>query len=137
MLTYLFHFHHILLSHESLLPPNPSLVSSGIITSPVPFGLIVISPSVFEMINTLPSKLSYLHSTGQLFYFDLSIATNPFDAVAELDTLATDPAVCAIRSVKYLPPITSTDCQSYHRQIVSLLYLLVFLQQWLNQVHRN
>ena len=62
-------------------PPNPSLVSSGIIISPEPLGLIITSPSVFVEENVLPSKVKLSTFHWSTFLSESNIATNPFAAV--------------------------------------------------------
>ena len=87
-------------------PPNPSLVSSGTITSPEPPGLKIRSPSVLVDENVFPSKvkLSTFHSSTFLFWS--RTATNPFAAVVGFACPATKPGAMLNKSVKYLPPIS-------------------------------
>ena len=80
-------------------PPNPSKVSSGIIISPEPLGLIITSPSVFVEENVLPSKVKLSTFHWSTFLSESNIATNPFAAVVGFTWLATLPGSILNKSV--------------------------------------
>ena len=80
-------------------PPNPSLVSSGTITSPEPFGLNIISPSVFEDDKVLASKVKLSTFHKSTFLSLSSIATIPPSLFLVFVTPAIVPAACSIMDV--------------------------------------
>ena len=90
----------------SPLSPNDTNVSSGIATTPVPFGFRIILPSVLVDANVLPSilKLSTFHKST--FLSPSRIGTNPFASVDGFCCPATLPGSILNKSVKYLPPIS-------------------------------
>ena len=71
-----------------------------IIDLPVPFGVIVISPSVFVDVNALPFnfKLSTFHSSTFLFTSTIT-----------LELAVTTPCEWSKRFVKYSPPISIAE----------------------------
>ena len=80
-------------------PPNPNLVSSGIWTSPEPFGFITTCASVVWDDIVLPSILKSSTFHWSIFLFWSTITAKPFAAFAEFVTLARVPGACAIKSV--------------------------------------